>query len=313
MARPSDNFNGIRLLAACMVMLGHVLLIFDPWGPLLSQPGLLMLFSISGYLVASSWRADPDFWRFLARRFLRIWPAYAVMVLICGGLAATTQPDVAAVFLRSLWFEYHPVGINGSIWMMSVEMSLYLALALAGAGTWLSLLALAALTWWIAAYFGVPWFDFGVFFVTGVLLQAHPQHLRRGPWLFALGSLAWSIGLDELAYLLIIPAATIWIGQRSWAILRSAARFGDLSYGLFLWHAPVLHFVAAPLQLGLWSTAAVTTGITVGLALTSWHLLEKKALRFKPWHGSLRDPGPLRGMLDALSSRTGLRLRRRQP
>lgn len=313
MARPADNFNGMRLLAACMVMVGHVAVIFDPWGPMLSQPGLLMLFSISGYLVASSWGADPDFWRFLARRFLRIWPAYAAMVLICGGLAATSRPDVAAVFVRSLWFEYHPVGINGSIWMMSIEMSLYLALALAGAGTWLALLALAALAWWIAAYFGVPWFDFGVFFVAGVLLRAHPEHIRHGPCLIVLGSLLWSIGLEELAYLVAIPVATVWAGHRSWAILRSAAHFGDLSYGLFLWHAPVLHFVAAPLQLGLWPTAAVTTGISVGLALASWHLIEKKALRLKPWQGSLRDPGSLDGMVAARSRRTGLQLRRRQP
>ena len=44
--------------------------------------GLLIFFSISGFLVAESWQRDPHILRFALRRMLRIWPGLAVAVAL---------------------------------------------------------------------------------------------------------------------------------------------------------------------------------------------------------------------------------------
>lgn len=64
-------------------------------------------------------------------------------------------------------------------------------------------------------------------------------------------------------------------------------RIGDLSYGVYIWHMPVVNVV---LYLGLPVTVAgfgetrlaVVVAATFALAALSWHLIEKRALRMKP-------------------------------
>ncbi len=281
-SKHAGNFVGLRLTAAALVMIGHVVGPVDPIGARISHPGLLMLFSISGFLVAGSWRSDPDFTRFLARRFFRIWPAYAAMVLVCAAVAFPSRADDALMFLRNLWFEFHPVGINGSIWMIPIEVSLYLLLALAGTGTLLSLGVLCAFAVWMTGFFGMGWVDFGIFFVAGLLLQAYPQTRRHAPILVVVGAAAFLLGLEELGNVLLIPAATVWIGTRSWTVFRSAARIDDLSYGIFLWHGPVIHFIIQPTGWPLVPSTLATIAFSVLLALASWHLIERRALSLKP-------------------------------
>jgi peptidoglycan/LPS O-acetylase OafA/YrhL len=71
-------------------------------------------FALSGALITSSWRGDPDLARFARRRAARILPAYATAFLICAlivaplcgafptlrdvGLFLTIQPPAAMVF-----------------------------------------------------------------------------------------------------------------------------------------------------------------------------------------------------------------------
>jgi peptidoglycan/LPS O-acetylase OafA/YrhL len=282
MSKPASNFVGLRLLAATLVLVGHAVTLEHSIGARISHPGLLMLFSISGYLVAGSWRSDPHIGRFLSRRFFRIWPAYAAMILICAGLAYPSRPHDAVAFLRNLWFEFYPVGINGSIWMMPIEMSLYLLLALAGTGTLLSLGVMCVFAAWMTGFFGVGWTDFGIFFVAGLLLQAYPEVRRRALIFVIPGVAAFLVGLDELGNVLVIPAAIVWVGVRSWPALRSADRLGDLSYGIFLWHAPVLHFIVEPMGLGILQNTLATIVLSAVLASASWHVIERRALRLKP-------------------------------
>lgn len=293
MIKMGDNFVGLRLAAATLVMVGHIVILDHPVGGPISETGLLMLFSISGYLVAASWRSDPHLVRFLLRRFLRIWPAYATMILICAALAYPSRPSTALAFVKSLWFEYHAVGINGSIWMMPIEMGLYLLLALAATGKTWSLVALSAFAAWMTQFFGVGWADFGIFFVAGLLLQAYPRVKHKVLIFCTIGATALVAGLSELATVLMIPVATVWMGTRSWPALRSAGRLGDLSYGIFLWHAPLLHFVVVPIGFGLPFNILATAVSSSALALLSWHTIERPSLRVKPRPSSLvRQPLP---------------------
>jgi len=97
-----NNFDGVRLAAALCVLASHQCLMSGLPEPRIVGPltlggfAVLVFFAISGYLVASSWSADPEAWRFAARRFLRIWPAYAVVVVgAAAWIIATDERPLA--------------------------------------------------------------------------------------------------------------------------------------------------------------------------------------------------------------------------
>nr|MCA8835404.1 acyltransferase family protein [Pseudomonadota bacterium] len=77
----TNNFDGIRIIAASMVIIGHAYaLTGKPPAPVIWQNvihgfALEIFFSISGYLILKSFFYDPNFGRFLAKRALRIFPA----------------------------------------------------------------------------------------------------------------------------------------------------------------------------------------------------------------------------------------------
>lgn len=88
MSSHRNNFTALRWFAAGMVLYGHsfvflglpepTFLGWAPMGPL----GVYIFFSISGYLVAQSWENDPNVFRFLQRRALRIFPGLFVCTVL---------------------------------------------------------------------------------------------------------------------------------------------------------------------------------------------------------------------------------------
>ena len=73
-----NNFDSLRLTAALFVLVSHQHALTGLPEPSilnvhsLGGLGVLIFFSISGFLVAQSWQADPNLWRFSAKRLLRI-------------------------------------------------------------------------------------------------------------------------------------------------------------------------------------------------------------------------------------------------
>ncbi len=117
------------------------------------SPGYIALmgfFAMSGYQISDSWRQDPSWWRFSAKRALRLWPPLLVVVLVTtlviGPLVSTLalteylfakdtwgyivhnaglytlQHQLPGVFANNPW----PWSVNGSIWTLSMEITGYL-------------------------------------------------------------------------------------------------------------------------------------------------------------------------------------------
>jgi peptidoglycan/LPS O-acetylase OafA/YrhL len=57
---------------------------------------------------------------------------------------------------------------------------------------------------------------------------------------------------------------------------------GKISYGIYLWHLPVLLFLKQHTQLEPLSALLVALSATIGLAALTWHAVEKPACRTKP-------------------------------
>ncbi len=113
----------------------------------LHQLGVGVLFLISGYLITKSWMSDSHPLRYAVRRFFRLWPPYAVMILLMAFVAGPLLSELGpqeyfhswySIFLDNLRFLIVyalpgvftdlpiPNTVNGSLWTMPVEAALYI-------------------------------------------------------------------------------------------------------------------------------------------------------------------------------------------
>ena len=229
-----NNFDGVRLLLALLVVWGHQ----DPNKQWAADAAVLAFFVLSGLLVSTSWFADPNPWRFFQRRLLRIWPALALVVMVCaigvyifasGGMADLER--LASVFyLKNIWlsvfdwsfFAWNPSGMNGSIWTLPFEVDLYGALAIAGLLGRRALLVVAPLVW-ISAFGSAPqpavksslgeaWsLYFTGFFFAGVTLASLSKRLMTRLMLGAaiVGGALIGFGFPDSGRLILIPAGNV--------------------------------------------------------------------------------------------------------
>ena len=230
-----------------------------------------------------------------------------------SNIALYISYHLPGVFANNAW----PHAVNGSLWSLPVEFFMYLLLALIGlvgalvqaalniqrATAWLvggmSLLFIA-----LAALWALPTQEAmvvyrtdlrhipmcGVYFMVGASLYCFQweKHFTLSNVLLAL--VAW----------LSLSHRTQWFAMASWLVLPFVVMaFGlarhpwigrmhtrDYSYGIYIYAFPVQQTVASfwpqmPLPAYLLSTFV----ITVALAATSWHFVEKPALKLKPFRG----------------------------
>jgi len=277
-----------------------------------------VFFAISGYLIAQSWAADPDMARFLARRALRLLPGLVVVVLVAMfviGPAFTTLSlndyfaspqtwaylaNIALVLTPKLpgVFQSQPepqLGVNPPLWSLAYEAAMYVALMagsvlLSRAPRLVAPLALAA----------------GVLLLSG--LGALLPHGAHACFCFAVGfglyqfrdSITWrpdvgfvvfaalAIGPDSpelrLATLAALAYTAVGIGRGTSRPARFVTRFGDLSYGVYIWAYPVQRVVNELLGFDSHWALSLTLCVlgTLPLALLSWRFVERPALALKP-------------------------------
>lgn len=197
----------------------------------------------------------------------------------------------------------YPFAVNGSLWTLPVEFLCYVSVAMVGSislvqRNWLMALSLGLAI--LAAAFGsqfigtrfVPHLEMVAFFWWGVM---YGFVLRRPVFEYK----RWAIGIGffcvaflllgsrgiERSGTLVLAAALVMGAQRvSWGSWITD-RLGDLSYGMYIFAFPVQQIVVELGGRRGWSFAMhlwVSFLVTGLLAYVSWHLLEKRALLFKP-------------------------------
>ena len=213
------------------------------------------------------------------------------------------QPFLQGVFPQSP-VAYIP---NGVLWTIPIEVHCYGYLALLGMigvlrWRWLLLAMTAALAVW---YYGIHdaegvfrsgggrihEVEFATFFFSGVLL-----HYFREIWstpsralttlllAVVLGGVLVTLEHQLVAAFVITPFIFVALGNASFPVLRRFGRFGDLSYGIYIYAFPVQQTIIWALgdRLSFLQSLGMALAITFVLAWLSWHLIEQPALRLKP-------------------------------
>ena len=328
-----DNFLLLRLIAASMVIYAHSyplsgmhkadIFVRNGWGTNAGAIAVNLFFCVSGFLVTGSLVRWNNTVAFIKARALRLFPAYAVCLLVCAymlGPAVTSLPLDAYLHnasthsyvtgnlgLRHMQhtlpgvFESLPYtgAVNGSIWTLPAEATMYLWLAALGTfgffrRTWLATCAVLALALVASRY----WLDmpvlsvnprylpFATMFAIGVLAYLHRSRIPLGH----LGMLA-SVTVAWATHRSIFGNATLLLAQAYFCFWfaycvpwRGFNRLGDYSYGVYLWGFPCQQFVV--LWLGHPRPAQIcllALPMALALALVSWHVVEQPALRLKKW------------------------------
>ncbi len=285
--------------------------------------GVFIFFSISGYLVAQSFDLDPSPLRFATKRFLRIWPGLCVVVLLSVfvlGPAISTLPLSDYFTAAGTWaylktlslfklsvtlpgvFENNPYprAVNGSLWTIPIEVTWYIILLALGVlcitrFRFLLLTGLLGLAAYVFVIFDVEgnlrrtiYEELGVFFCCGIVLYHFRSFWKRHPKKIALvlALLSAALFLMEKRYAAIsvlLPFCILWFGTSSTKGIRNFGRYGDFSYGIYIYAFPVQQTVMLSTQnaLPLWAAGGLSAIVTLAFACLSWHFIEQPALELK--------------------------------
>ena len=198
--------------------------------------------------------------------------------------------------------------VNGSLWSLFPEVLCYLTVPLFGLAALRLRLAMLGLGGVLAGGFGL-WLFYGYegealvlngadvkymlvqvpFFFVGALyclLDERFDGLFRTDfamlgftlnWMVSSWYGWWNIPVEWFT----LPYVVLCFGRLAMPVLRRAGRFGDLSYGLYLYAFPMQQVIVATMPSNEHPILTCML-LTVPLAALSWHLVEAPALRWKP-------------------------------
>lgn len=277
-----------------------------------------LFFVISGFMVSGSFMSRSSLSAYLSARLLRIVPAYAFILLACAfvigpllsSLAASayfSSPEPLAYVAKNMRFssdmawtlpgvfqDHRLTTVNGALWTLPAEMRMYMLVAVMGVFGLLGnrIYGLIAVIGLMLAGLLNPellpvhtdWIRLGGFFCLGILAQLFKDkmHIRNDAMLVMIALTYISYNTKSYPWLLSLSIAyfAFWFAYCTPVV--NLQRFGDPSYGIYLWGWPAQQVV-----ISMWPAVtpfvnflfASLLAILMGYA--SWHVIERPALSLK--------------------------------
>lgn len=295
---------------------------------------VLVFFMISGYLITMSQTRSTSSTQFMKNRVLRIFPALTVTliltILIIGPLCSTlptwqylsnhrtwtyiqnitlfkTQSNLPEVFKNNPL----PDITNGSLWTLKYEFLCYIVVCILGAskllnkGTAVTLFASTAAHTLLTTKPSPPSIYFLMFFSVGMIVYFYRDKIKpTAPKAIAcaavLTTIATGIPQSQLK-LLPIAVATLggytvfYIALRDRIALIDTSKYGDLSYGIYIYSFPIQQAVSQMVgsDCEWYTNLALALPPTLICAYVSWRCIEQPALLLR---GDYREAPPAKAV-----------------
>jgi peptidoglycan/LPS O-acetylase OafA/YrhL len=229
-----NALNAVRLVLAMSVILWHSFPLtgasveFQPVRQFLGEVSVDGFFAISGFLIVSSWKRNPEWHRYLLARVIRIFPGFWVCLIITAAVIAplatmlsTGQGYTQMVSFENITYVLKNVGLrivqptigdtpagvpftgawNGSLWTLWWEFLCYVGVLVLGVLRLykyratlpivfaLTLVALIATAYGpIDNYYVVNGARFGIMFAAGMLIEQYAHKISLSWPLIGLAS-----------------------------------------------------------------------------------------------------------------------------
>ena len=292
--RTANNITLLRLLAAFFVLITHSFDLTNNFNNeflrkltgqaiSFSKLGLIIFFFLSGFLITQSLVTSNNLKQFIWKRFLRIYPALIILILLTvfllGPLFTTlsikeyfssgqTWSYLFGTTLVRLRFVLPGVfdgeGVNGSLWTLPVEFRLYLLLAL------LSLIGLIkrrvlyftfvfifiAFAIFVlthnfqgkSVYYLAPYLSWGMYFLTGSFVFFIKDKLIPDYKILILLLIFWYVLRNvtiasTVSELICFSYFTLWLSFKTPVVFSDFFKRNDFSYSMYLYTYPIQQMI----------------------------------------------------------------------
>jgi peptidoglycan/LPS O-acetylase OafA/YrhL len=330
-----NNFDFLRLVFAMFVVITHsyffcgiadsdFLSQLTHGQTTFSYIGVRGFFIISGYLIFLSMQRSSTWQSYYWKRFLRLFPGLAVMLLLTVLLGIFVyNGSLKSYLLNKTMWTYLPnnlslynlqfgisgvlngSAINGSLWTIRYEFSLYVLISLLFFVRNRRMLPRHLLIVTFVVLMFVKFFLFktpqswgyeignsnslnlALFFISGSILAAVEVEKFKFKSLLLIVSgvilaLSSYFSLFSISQFIFFPIIIILIGISSTRYIHSLSnKFGDFSYGIYIYSYPLQKVLVHFFILNYIQLTGITFILSIALGYLSWNLVEKRALRFK--------------------------------
>ena len=337
MVKHKNNFDFLRFLLAIFVIITHSfalkgmlenkewLLAITDNQLSFSAIGLSGFFTISGYFIYVSLMRSENLKIYFKKRILRIFPGlFVILLLTLLVIPFLYNGDISLLNNSSYWtylprnlslygfqgtvtgvfdnMPYH--SINGSLWTIQYEFSLYVGLVLLFfikpfkklqlfATTVLLVLMILLYRFnfnniydsQVLQILGIHVLNLGGFFVAGTVLAQLNFKKWKHSTVFIITAILIVASLyfgfyNQIKHILF-PVCIMSLGFMPIKLLQRFSDYGDASYGIYIYAFPIQQILIYYIDLELVEFIVCSILLSILMGYISWHLVEKRALRYK--------------------------------